>query len=255
MPPRKKSPSDQYQITPRQTKILFALVKEYCEVGITCGSLELQQKYGFEFSSATIRNEMASLRENGYLYQPFINSSSCPTEKAFKLFVNQLIAGLTVATKQQQEMKAQILSLQERQENMNKEIAKLISTQTDSLGFSLSAKSENINGIKHLLSGQSDQTPVSEVLEFLDNLDKYKHHLLLENNPTPKGKKAKIQTIFGSENNVLPLGKGYALVATEVMVGNEKTVVGIISPTHLLANQKKLSTLEAISKVFGDQEE
>ncbi len=238
------------EISSRQSKILFALIKEYCETSETCGSKELKEKYGFDFSSATIRNETMALRELGYLYQPFINASSCPTEKAFKLFVNQLIAGLTVANKHQQEMKNQIMELQQKQESMGREIGRLVSLQTDSLTFTVSANSETITGMKHLLSGQSEDTPVSAVLDFLDNLDKHKKHLLnsKSNVKTKKGKN--IQTVFGSENNILPLGKGYALIATEVIVGNEKTVVGIISPTHLLTNPKKLSTLEAISKAL-----
>jgi transcriptional regulator of heat shock response len=237
-------------ITVRQSKILFALIKEYCETGETCGSKELKEKYNFDFSSATIRNETMYLREVGYLYQPFINSSSCPTEKAFKLFVNQLISGLTVANKHQQDMRNQILELQQKQDSMNKEITKLISMQTDSLTFAVSERTENITGMKHLFNSQNEDKTIMEVLDFLDNLDKHKHHLLNSeaNIRTKKGKK--MQTIFGTENTILPLGKGYALIATEVVVGNEKTVVGIISPTHLLTNPKKLSTLEAISKAL-----
>ena len=242
------------QLTPRQTKILFALIKEYCETSQTLGSKELKEKYGFEFSSATIRNETVELRQMGYLYQPFINSSSCPTEKAFKMFVNQLIAGLSVANRQQQEMRTQIMELQSKQENMNREIAKLISMQTDSLSFAVSANSENITGMKHLVNNSTshmEDTKISEVLDFLDNISHHKQHLL--NSPEAKltsTKNHKMKTIFGSDNAIMPLGKGYALVSTEIMIDNQKTIVGIISPTHLLTNPKKISALEAISKAL-----
>lgn len=245
----KKSHNQDYlELTSRQTRILFALIKEYCEVGETCGSKELKEKYRFEFSSATIRNETAELRELGYLFQPFINAPSCPTEKAFKLFVNKLISGLGAANKQQQDMRKQILELQAKQENMNRDIARLLSLQTDALSFAVNAKSENINGIKHLLNGKTDQAPVSEVLEFLDNLDQYKQFLLTDNSSE---KDKKIRTVFGNESSVLPLSKGYALVATEIEVAGEKTVVGIISQTHMLTNPKKISAIEAISNAMG----
>jgi transcriptional regulator of heat shock response len=246
--PKKSTQQNQNELSQRQTKILFALIKEYCEIGETCGSKELMEKYKFEFSSATIRNEMVVLREKGYLFQPFINAPSCPTEMAFKLFVNKLIAGLGVANKQQQEMRNQILELQARQENMNRDIARLLSTQTDALSFAVNSKSENVTGIRHLLEGKTDQAPVSEVLEFLDNLDTYKQHLLTDGSDNEQ---RKIKTIFGSESSVLPLGPGYALVATEIELEGERTVVGIISPTHLLTNPKKLSAIEAISNALG----
>ncbi len=251
-------------LTTRQTKLLFALIKEYCEAGETCGSKELKEKYGFDFSSATIRNELVSLRDMGYLYQPFINSSSSPTEKAFKLFVNQLIAGLGNSNKQQQELRNQIVDLQNRQEMMSKEIARLVATQTDTFSFAISENSDSTSGMKHLFESNPDNQPVSEILDFIDNLDKYKHHLLTDQTtPNVKGKKGKqIKTIFGSdfgtdslENNVLPLGKGYALVATEIMLNNEKTMIGIISPTHLLANIKKLQTIEAFAEIFQKNNE
>jgi transcriptional regulator of heat shock response len=146
-------------------------------------------------------------------------------------------------------MNNQILELQQNQEDMNRKIARLVSKQTDSLSFSVSANSESVTGIKHLLQGQIDQAPVSEVLEFLDNLDEYKQFLLTDQTIQQK-KSRKIKTVFGAENGVLPLGKGYTLVATEILIGTEKTVIGIISPTHLLTNPKKLLTLEAISKAL-----
>ena len=242
-------------INARQAKLLFALIKEYCENGETVGSKELKEKYGFEFSSATIRNEFVSLRDLGYLYQPFINSPSCPTEKAYKLFVNQLISGLGQAKKNQSELHKKILELQTKQENMNKEIARLLSTQTDALSFSLTKNNESISGIKHLLKYSPESAPVSTILDFLDNIDQHKHKLLEGDNTTStSSKKGKvIKTVFGEENTEIPLGEGYTLLATDIVVNNEKTVIGIISPTHLLANVKKLQTIESISELFQNQ--
>jgi transcriptional regulator of heat shock response len=246
-----KAPQD---LSVRQAKLLFALIKEYCENGETIGSKELKEKYGFEFSSATIRNELVLLRELGYLYQPFINGPSCPTEKSYKIFVNQLIAGLGQANKNQQELHNKILELQEKQENMNKEIAKLLSSQTDTLSFSLTKDNESIAGMKHLLTSDPKVTPISDVLNFLDNIETHKQILLGDSTSSTMSKKGKvIKTVFGAENTEMPLGEGYTLLATDIMVNNEKTVIGIISPTHLLANVRKLQTMESISEMFQNQ--
>ena len=247
MPPKKliiKKTID--ELSQRQTKLLFAVVKEYCETGESIGSKELKDKYGFDFSSATIRNELVALRDMGYLYQPFVNSSSTPTEKSFKLFINQLIIGLGGANRQQIEMREQIIRLQEKQSELSKEIAKLISNQTNSLGFMVSENDQNISGMQHLLTN-GDQSQVREVLDFLDHFDTHKQALLT--NPNADNQ---MQTYFANENSPIQLGKGYALLASRVTINGEETVIGVISPTHLLADSKKLATIKNISKLLSE---
>ena len=49
----------------------------------------------------------------------------------------------------------------------------------------------------------------------------------------------------------MPLGKGYAMVTTEVVLEDgEKSVVGLITPVQLLAKKKNLQLLEALNKAL-----
>ena len=57
------------KISPRQAKILAAIVKENSETGQPVASGDLVEKYSFNISSPTIRNEMAGFGKNG-LYFP-----------------------------------------------------------------------------------------------------------------------------------------------------------------------------------------
>lgn len=240
-------------LTQRQRNLLFAIIKEYCEFGTSVGSKELKEKYGFNFSPATIRSEIAKLRDEEFLYQPFTNASSQPTEKAFKLFINQLIVGLQVTSRQQQELKKQILEMEGKQANLHKEISRLLAFQTGAVGFSVDNNRENITGIGNLLTSPSDGK-VSDILNFLDNLDTYKKYMLEHQgniNYLPSGNKNEITTVFGGENPVLPLGQGYAMVTTEVYLDNQKTVVGLITPIHVLARKKNLELVQAVAKVLG----
>ena len=123
------------ELTSRQKNLLFAVVKEYCEFGQTVSSKDLKEKYGFEISPATIRSEFANLRDLEYLYQPFTNSSSQPTEKAFKLFISQLLSGLSSTFKQHLELKNEFAKMQKKQDNLEKEISRLLAIQTKSVGF------------------------------------------------------------------------------------------------------------------------
>jgi len=241
----------------RQRNLLFAIIKEFCDHGESISSQELQEKYGFDFSPATIRNEMAKLRQKGYLFQPFTNASHQPTEKSFKLFINQLLNGLRVTNRQQQDLKRQLLEMENRQAHLNKEISRLLAFETGGVAFSLNQNSESVSGIANLLKTPGDGK-VSDILEFLDNLDTYKPMLLegsiSEYQPDSKTPNAsKLRTIIGGDNPIIPLGKGYAMVTTEVYLEEtgEKSVVGIITPVRLLAQKKNLELVEAFSKLLG----
>ena len=257
------------KLSNRQRNLLFAVIKEYCETGEGVGSKEIKDKYAFNFSSATIRNEFSRLRDTGFLYQPFTNSSSHPTEKAFKLFINQLIAGLQVTNVQQQQLKKHILDLENKQLNLSKEITRLLATSVGGVGFTVDKNRETVTGIGNLLESPADGS-VGDILDFLDNLDKYKKPLLesskllehqidsydssFSDKLKTKEKKEiqKLKTIFGLENPIFPLGKGYAMVATEVFVDGQKSVVGIIAPTRLVARKKSLELIDNLSKVLAD---
>jgi transcriptional regulator of heat shock response len=248
----------QEELSNRQKSILFAVVKEYCDHNHTLGSVELKEKYNFTFSSATIRNELVVLREKGYLYQPFTNASSKPTEKSFKMFINQLMIGLQVTSKQQNELKKQIQAMEAKHANLSKEISRLLALTSGGVGFSLTEHNETFTGVGNLLTTQGDGK-VSDILNFLDNLDTHKKHLLTSREVRSEMQHElenelgrKFKTIIGGEHPVIPLGKGYAMVATEVFLEKgKKSVIGVISPIHLLANEQNLSMIENLSDLFG----
>ena len=57
-------------MTPRQRKLLQAIINEFIESAEAVGSVNLVNKYRLDVSSATIRNEMAELMRQGYLMKP-----------------------------------------------------------------------------------------------------------------------------------------------------------------------------------------
>jgi transcriptional regulator of heat shock response len=249
-------------LTQRQKTILFSIVKEYCDHGEILSSSELKAKYGFGFSAATIRNEMVVLRDLGYLFQPFTNSSSRPTELSFKMFINQLIVGLQVTNQQQNELRKQIQEMDRKHTNLSKEISRLLALTSGGVGFMVNQSSETVAGMGNLLHGKVEEDgKVSEILDFLDNLDKHKQLLLTDGvdkdgNLIVSKSGKKLKAIIGGENPILPLGKGFGMVSTEVILENgEKTVVGVITPLHLLGRKKNLELVEAISKLFSGNEE
>lgn len=79
------------EMTERQKLILALVIRDYIENAQPVGSKYLVEKYGLEFSPATVRNEMAALTEMGFLRQPHTSAGRVPTEEGYRFFVRQLM--------------------------------------------------------------------------------------------------------------------------------------------------------------------
>jgi transcriptional regulator of heat shock response len=255
--PKKQIIDPSTNLSQRQKSILFAMIKEYCDLGVSLGSKELKDKYQFTFSSATIRNELVQLRDLGYLYQPFLNSSSKPTDKAFKLFINQLIVGLQATSRQQQDLRQRLEIMESQQQNLSREISRLLAVQSGGAAFSLEGDHKHVTGMRNLLDSPSEGK-VGDILDFLDNIDHYKQFLLTDGShpqsslaDTPAEDMQNLITIIGDENPIIPLGRGYAMVATKVYIRDEVTVVGLVTPIQLLAKEKNIALMDALNKLLG----
>lgn len=74
----------------RKTAILRAVVQEYIGTGQPVGSTHVASAPGVQVSSATVRNEMAVLEQEGYLVQPHTSAGRVPTDKGYRFFVDHL---------------------------------------------------------------------------------------------------------------------------------------------------------------------
>lgn len=81
-------------ITARQKMLLEAIINEFVETAQAVGSIDLPQKYDMRVSPATIRNEMATLVDMGYLAKPHASSGRIPTTLAFKYFLHDILEQL-----------------------------------------------------------------------------------------------------------------------------------------------------------------
>lgn len=74
----------------RKTAILRAVVQEYITTAQPVGSTHVSDAPGVHVSSATVRNEMAILEQDGFLIQPHTSAGRIPTDKGYRFFVDQL---------------------------------------------------------------------------------------------------------------------------------------------------------------------
>jgi len=79
------------ELSERKKKILRAVIESYVQNAEPVGSKAVAELAGLDVSSATIRNDMADLEEQGYLEQPHTSAGRIPSAKGYRLYVNELM--------------------------------------------------------------------------------------------------------------------------------------------------------------------
>ncbi len=94
-------------LTERQKTILDLVVRGYIGTAVPVGSKALVGEPGLNVSSATIRHEMASLEEAGYLTHPYTSAGRMPTEKGYRYFVEHLMEERALSGEEQRMIRHQ----------------------------------------------------------------------------------------------------------------------------------------------------
>jgi heat-inducible transcriptional repressor len=74
----------------RKLEVLRAIVEDYVATQEPVGSKALVERHHLQVSSATIRNDMSVLEEEGYIRQPHTSAGRVPTDRGYRLFVDKL---------------------------------------------------------------------------------------------------------------------------------------------------------------------
>ncbi len=115
------------QLDERKTKILQAVIRNYLETGEPVGSRTISKYTDLNLSSATIRNEMADLEEMGYILQPHTSAGRIPSDKGYRFYVDTM---MEAREREVVEMKELLLERQDKMEQMLKQMAKVLATNT-----------------------------------------------------------------------------------------------------------------------------
>jgi heat-inducible transcriptional repressor len=81
-----------HELDARKEQILWAVIREYVARAEPVPSEVVFQKYPLGVSPATIRSGMHALTEMGYLHQPHTSAGRVPTDRAYRLYVDRLLA-------------------------------------------------------------------------------------------------------------------------------------------------------------------
>ena len=75
----------------RKKKVLQAIVEEYINTAEPVSSGSITKGHGLDYSSATIRNDMAQLESIGFLDNPHTSAGRVPSAEGYRYYVNELL--------------------------------------------------------------------------------------------------------------------------------------------------------------------
>lgn len=117
--------------------MLAAVIQAYVETAEPAGSRTLSRRFGLGVSPATIRNTMSDLEDKGLLYHPHTSAGRIPTDRAYRLYVDSLIAERPRAFPEQARLQAQIATGDSAIEAILRRAAQSLGVLTQELGVAL----------------------------------------------------------------------------------------------------------------------
>jgi len=101
-------------LSERKQQILRALVEEYIHTATPVASETLVRKYRLNFSSATVRHELAGLEEAMLIYQPHTSAGRVPTDLGYRYFVEHLMRESALSINEQRLIRHQFYQVQDQ---------------------------------------------------------------------------------------------------------------------------------------------
>ena len=155
-------------IDERKKEILLTIIKLYLDTGEPVGSRTISKKFGSTLSPATIRNEMSDLEEMGFIVKPHISAGRIPSDKGYRLYVNNLIKEKeTEIANLRTEMTGRVDKL----ENMLKVVVKTIASNTNYAAMIAGPKVDD-NKIKYAQLSNLENNKILVVLVAEGNIVK-----------------------------------------------------------------------------------
>lgn len=211
-------------MTPRQEKILQAIVEQYAEVASPVGSSLLARV--FDVSSATIRSEMAELERLGYITQPHTSAGRIPTDKGYRYYVNQLSESQVPSEERRAEraLTARVQRGGLPEQTIRNTVDTLVEL-THNLGLATIGNQLYMSGLSNLFGQPEFMHPgqVQEVARLLDNMQPW----LNETAPNKP-----LSVYIGREN---PIGRsaGASLIISRFRSPfSDRSYIGVLGPTR-----------------------
>lgn len=220
----------------RKQQVLEIIIKEHIKTGAPVGSGVLVEKYKLGVSSATIRNEMAALEQAGYIAQPHTSAGRIPTEKAYKLYLDNI----KEIKLNRFDLNGIDVFLKEKTEENFKETAKTISgISNNTVIWAFHKYNLYFTGISNLFQ-QPEFRQIQTVYDISGVIDRIDDIV----NDTFDKVSSGITILIGSEN---PFGEIFSTVLAKYSFQDRQGIVAILGPMRM-NYEKNIALIKYIYK-------
>jgi len=235
-------------LTVRQDEILKVIVQEYSDTAVPIGSNLLRKKYNLNYSSATLRSEMAKLEDSGFLVQPHISSGRTPSDKGYRYFIDNLLSRKKTDLNYQKRLELELLKLKTKNARLERTTAKLLASMSDCLAITgIIDKNEFFDfGMHHLLDDPElkNGDDLSKLILALDLIDENLDKILV------KIKDGETKIFIGKENPIREVKNCSMIVSPYRRDDGEQGLLAIIGPKRMKYEKNK-SLIEFVKKFLG----
>ena len=128
-------------LTERKKKVLRSVVDLYIRTAEPVGSKAITALPDMNYSSATIRNEMADLTAMGYLEQPHTSAGRIPSAAGYRLYVDELMMDYRLSIDETKSISTAIEEKMQQVDKMVEKVARLVSQATNLPAISAASRS------------------------------------------------------------------------------------------------------------------
>ena len=234
------------QISDRQKNILDTIIREYVESARPVSSQYLGEKYDFGICPASIRIEMQKLTDDGFLEQPHTSAGRVPTDKGYRLFVNDLLK-----SEKQTEVSGLGFDPGKSVDEEFEDVFKLANSLTRSLAQASSSLVLGYLRTEDLLwkEGWEDllQNPEFGEKAAIENFINYLGYL--EDNVKTRVPEAKLDIYIGGENRFSKADEFSAITFALQPGDREEVIFSIVGPKWM-AYERNIALTNEVIKLF-----
>lgn len=128
------------KLNERKLKILHAIIDDFIQNAEPVGSRSISKKFNMDISPATVRNEMSDLEEMGYLTHPHTSAGRVPSDKAYRLYVEEMMEGYIIPSDQKEMIRERLISNAVELDRMLEKVTNLLSEMTNLTAFAITPK-------------------------------------------------------------------------------------------------------------------
>jgi len=212
----------------RKRKVLDIILRTHIDRAMPIGSTYIAELMGL--SSATIRNTMSDLYDEGYLEQPHTSAGRVPTERAYRLYVNSLLEQFDSNTTEIKKISRELLSRRQRYNDIIMRISYSVSKLTGYTTFAVYPTDHiYMDGTYHILE-QPEFYNLKKIKKILGILDEKERFLSLINSYLSTGS---LKIHIGRENNLPGFEVCSLITASYNIRGRVVGGLGIVGPIRM----------------------